>query len=141
MAIRFYTINNLAANPLSIDDGVVDPPLGPTVDDLVQAVLDHPALKASGPTDITIGGHAGQLITITIPLDVKLPANGQYCLSLDTGHPGSCDIWGWSPGQTFDWYIVDVNGHRLIIDAFHYPGTSQADLQAQRALVNSVHLN
>ncbi len=50
----------------------------------------------------------------------------------------NCDIWGWAPGQTFDWSIVDVGGQRLIIDAFHYPGTPAADLAAQQAVVDSV---
>ena len=46
--------------------------------------------------------------------------------------------WMVAAGQTFDWYIVDVDGERYIIDAFHYPGTSQEDLAARRAVVESV---
>jgi len=119
MAVRFYQVDNLAKNPLSFSDGVIDPPLGPTVSGLVQAIVTHP----------------GQLVEFAIPVDVKLPADGRFCLSLD---PTECGIWGWAPGQTFDWYIVDVNGQRLVIDAFHYPGTSADDLAAQRAVVESV---
>jgi hypothetical protein len=135
MAIRFYTIPNLAANPLSHAAGNLDPPVGPTVDDLVQAIGTHPGWTATEPTDITIGGHAGQLVTIMIPHDVKLPADGRFYLYAD---PSGGGLWGWAPGQTFDWYIVDVNGQRLIIDAFHYPDTSEEDLTAQRAVVESV---
>ena len=135
MAVRFYQIDNLAKNPLSVSDGKFNPPLGPTVSDLVQAIVTHTAWTAGAPTDITIDGHAGQRVEFAIPSDAKL-ANGQFCLSLNTD--GTCGIWGWSPGQTFDWSIVDVGGQRLVIDAFHYPGTSAADLAAQQAVVDSV---
>lgn len=135
MAIRFYTIPNLAANPLAHSEGNLDPPVGPTVDDMVQAIVAHPAWTATEPTDITIDGHAGQLVAITIPMDVELPADDTFYLYAE---PGGGGIWGWAPGQTFDWYIVDVDGKRLIIDSFHYPGTSEEDLAAQRTVVESV---
>lgn len=138
MAIRFYTIPNLAANPLSHADGNLDPPVGPTVDDLVQAIVTHPGWTATEPTDITIDGHAGQLVTIMIPLDVELPADDTFYFYAEPDRGG---IWGFAPGQTFDWYIVDVDGQRLIIDAFHYPDTSAEDLTAQRAVVESVQFD
>lgn len=135
MAIRFYTIPNLAANPLAHSEGNLDPPVGPTVDDMVQAIVAHPAWTATEPTDITIDGHAGQLVAIMIPTDAELPADDTFYLYAE---PGGGGIWGWAPGQTFDWYIVDVDGQRLIIDSFHYPGTSEEDLAAQRTVVESV---
>lgn len=137
MAIRFYAIPNLAANPLSHAEGNLDPPVGPTVDDLVQAIVSHPAWTATEPTDITIDGHVGKLISIMIPLDAPLPAGGEGQFYL-FAEPGGGGIWGWAPGQTFDWYIVDVDGQRLIIDSYHYPGTSEPDLAAQRTVVESV---
>jgi len=33
-----------------------------------------------------------------------------------------------------------VGGKRLVIDAFHYPGTSAADLAAQTAVIDSIQL-
>jgi hypothetical protein len=135
MAIRFYTIPNLAVNPLDYGEGNLDPPVGPTVDDLVQAIVTHPAWTATEPTDITIDGQAGQLVAITIPMDAKLPADDTFYLYAD---PAGGGIWGFAPGQTFDWYIVDVGGQRLIVDSFHYPDTPEEDLAAQRAVVESV---
>lgn len=134
MAIRFYSIPNLAANPLSHSEGNLDPPVGPTVDDMVQAVVAHPAWTASEPTDITIDGRAGQLVSIMIPLDVEVPADGFFFYA----EPSGGGIWGFAAGQTFDWYIVDVDGQRLIIDSFHYPDTSEEDLAVQRTVVESV---
>lgn len=137
ITIRFYTIPNLAVDPLSHAAGNLDPPVGPTVDDLVEAIVAHPGWIASEPTDITIDGRDGQLVTITIPVDGALPADGDGQFYFYAG-PAEGGIYGWLPGQTFDWYIVDVDGERLIIDAFHYPDASAADLAAQRAVVESV---
>ena len=132
MAIRFFTATRLFQNPASATDGWVD--VGPSVDDLASAILDHPAYEASGPTDITIDGQAGQLVELTIPTDAEMTDDGQFLLFGD----GFGQVWGWAPGQTFDLYIVEVAGERLIVDAFHYPGTSQRDLDAQRAVVESI---
>jgi hypothetical protein len=134
MAIRFYAIPNLAVNPLAHGEGNLDPPVGPTVDDLVQAIVDHSAWTATEPTDITIDGHAGQLVSIMIPMDVEVPPDGFFFYA----EPSGGGIWGFAPGQTFDWYIVDVGGERLIIDSFHYPDTPEDDLAVQRTVVESV---
>ena len=74
MAIRFYTVESLYKNPVSPDDGLL--PVGPTVDDLVAATLSDPAWTATGPTDISIDGCAGQLVQLTIPSDVHLGTDG-----------------------------------------------------------------
>jgi len=141
MAIRFYTAGeqfNLFNNPLSASDGLLDPPVGPTVDDLVQAILSHPAWTATGPTGITIDGRAGQFVQLTIPLDADLrPSGNDQFLLFDNGSVGG-QVWGWQPGQTHAIHIVDVDGERMIIEAFSYPGTSVEDLAAQQAVVDSV---
>ncbi len=136
MAIRFYAYNlNLYTNPASPDEGQLDPPVGPTVDDLVEAIVAHPAWVASEPTDIAIDGSSGQLVSITIPSDAEFTSSDEFFLFVE---PGGGQVWGWAPGQTFDLYIVDVDGVRLVIDSFHYPGTSEDDLSAQREVVDSV---
>ena len=43
--------------------------------------------------------------------------------------------------MTFDQNIIDVGGERLVVEAFHYPGTSEDDLAAQRAVVDSIQFN
>jgi hypothetical protein len=136
MAIRFYSGSlNLYTNPASTAEGQLDPPVGPTVDDLVEAIVAHPAWTASEPTDVAIDGNAGQLVQLTIPPDAEFTADDQFMLFVD---PSGGQVWGWAPGQTFDLYIVDVDGQRLVIDAFHYPDTSEDDLAGQREVIDSV---
>ena len=44
-----------------------DPPPGPTIDDLVAAFADVPALNATAATDVTVDGFHGQQIEFTVP--------------------------------------------------------------------------
>ena len=137
MAIRFYQVVNLFTDPQS--QGELNPPVGPTVANLVDAVVNHPGWTATTPTDITIDGRAGQLVSFAIPADAPLTGSDpKFYMFLD--HTGG-SIYGWAPEQTFDLYIVDVDGVRVVIEAFHYPGTSADDLAAQRTVVQSVQLD
>ena len=100
--------------------------------------MTHPAWTASTPSNVTLDGYAGQKVSITIPLDAPLASDGNF-YTFDDG--GGANIYGWQQGQVFEEYIVDVNGQRVIIEAFHYPGTSAADLAAQQAVVDSVQFD
>ena len=135
MAIRFYTVGNVYKNHGSTADGFLPASLGPTVDDLVQAILTHPGWAATGPTPITVDGYAGQQVKLTLPSDAG--PSPYYLFTNDAGD----DIWGFAPNQTFDISIVDVAGQRVVIEAFHYPDTSQADLAAQQQVLASIRLN
>jgi hypothetical protein len=135
MAIRFYVAQDLYANPLSPNDGVMSPAVGPSVDDLVNAMVNHPDWTTTGPTAITIDGFAGKVVHVTLPAATsdKTP----FYLSVDAS---GGQVWGWAAGQLFDIYVVDVGGKRLVIDAFHYPNTTAADVAAQTAVINTIQL-
>jgi hypothetical protein len=136
MAIRFYSGDlNIYVDPISPSAGQLDPPIGPTVDDLAQAIVANPAWMATAPTDIEIDGHPGQLVQLTIPVDAPLTGAEEFYLFVDAS---GGQVWGMVPGQTFDLYILDVDGVRLVIDAYHYLDTSAEDLAAQRSVVETV---
>lgn len=135
MAIRIYTAANLFVHPLSPSDGVLDPPVGPSVQDLVTAMVDHPDWTTTGPDAITIDGYSGQVVHVTLPAGTSNATPFNLF-----GAAKDPQEWGWAAGQLFDIYVIDVGGKRLVIDAFHYPGTPEADVTAQRAVIDSVQL-
>lgn len=139
MGLRLYTVGNLFNNPGSFAGGVQDPPVGPTVDDLIEAIVDQTEWTSSAPTELTIGGFPAQHVRITIPDGAELDPRdgGSFYLFQDEG---AGQIWGLEVGQLFDVYAVDVNGERLVLDAFHYPGTPEADLAALEAVVDSIEI-
>ena len=136
MAVRFYGgALNLYTDPLAPGAGELVPAVGPSVDELVSAVVDHPGWTTTDPTPITIDGYSGQVLHVTLPAGTSDAT--PFYLFVD---PAGGQIWGWAAGQLFDVYVIDVGGERLVIDAFHYPGTSASDVAAQTDVINSVKL-
>lgn len=136
MAIRFFTDGYLFEDPAMEAGPLIE--VGPTVNDMVDAIVEHPGWDASDPTEITIDGRGGQMVALTIPADAEMSADDQFFI-FSNGQGGH--VWGWATGQTFDLYIVDVDGERLIIDAWHYADTPAEDLAAQRAVVQSIQFD
>jgi hypothetical protein len=133
MAIRFFMASALFEDPSS--SSLLE--VGSSVDDMVQAILDHPAYETSGPTHVSVDGFEGQMVELSIPADAEI-RDDRFLIFADEDRG---EVWGWAPGQTFELYIVDVNGTRIIIDAFHYPDTPQSDLDALRDVVRSIQFD
>jgi len=121
------------------------PAVGPTVDDLATALFTQAGPDASPPTAVTVGGHAGKKIELSIP-------EGLDMTTCDSDSPGSDPHFGrfvfdrgygahpylHGDGQHNTMYIVDVDGTRLVIDAMYLPGVSAADHAEQDQIVASI---
>ena len=67
----------------------VDPPPGPTVDDLVAAFADVPVLNPTEPTDVTVDGFHGQQIEFTVPDFTEDECiDGRFAMLQDERHAG-----------------------------------------------------
>ena len=66
--LGFYIVGNLFADPCDVEGRMVDPPVGPTVEDLVAAFGNLPAYQASVPTPASIDGYSGQRIDVELQL-------------------------------------------------------------------------
>ena len=115
----------------------MDPAVGPTVDDLVAAMTSHEDWPTSDPTDVSIDGYSGKVIRMTLPADREIPTGG--FLLFQDGMGG--DRWAWAAGQIVDFYIIDVEGERLVLELFSYPDTPATDLAARQAVVDSLQLS
>jgi hypothetical protein len=135
MAVRFYTVANVFKNPSSTAEGLFDPPVGPTAADLAAAIVGDPAWAATQMADVSLDGRPAKHLQFAV---AALGPDAQFDMFGDTT---GVDIWGFYGGQIFDLYIVDVGNERLVIDAFHYPGTSAADLAAEQAVIDSIQLD
>ena len=140
MGLGFWQVANLYADPL--EGGLVDPPIGPTVDDLVDGLVAQRGHTTSPPVDVTIDGYSGAMVELTIPEDPPFTecfAGGTtYRLWNDTGGGYRC-LQG--PGQIERIWVLDVGGTRLVIDAHHFPGTPTQDLAALDAVIASIRID
>ncbi len=50
----------------------LDPPVGPSVDDLATALVTQGGPGTAAPTDVTIGGHPGKKVELSIPASVDV---------------------------------------------------------------------
>lgn len=48
--------------------------------------------------------------------------------------------WGARDGQTDSVYVIDVGGKRVVIDAWHFPGTSEADITELEGIIASIQI-
>ncbi len=91
-----WRARNLTADPCHWrSGGELDPPVGPTADDLATALVEQAAGNASAPTDVTVGGYPGKRVELSLPvgLDIATCDGGEFFRWWDeSGEKG-----GWPP--------------------------------------------
>jgi hypothetical protein len=118
----------------------LDPPVGPTVDDLASVWGDLPAFDATVPTDITVDGFHGKLVEFTVPdYDEDDCAYGEFMLLGGVGDPTD-GYWAQGPNQRHQLRILDVDGTRVVIGAGWYPDTSAQDRADIDEMLNSIQI-
>jgi hypothetical protein len=123
-----------------------EPRVGPTVDDLAIALSAQGGPGASAPTAVTVGGHPGKKVELSIPegLDVTTcDSDGEFAIfgRWYTDVPDStfgAAPWTYGNGQHNTVYILNVNGTRQVIDTMYLPGTSAADRAELDQIVASI---
>ena len=109
--VGLTVVENVVADPC-VDLGM-DPPVGPTVDDLVAAIRGLKGFESTDPVDITIDGYLGSELIVTAPPNPI------------------CDLYTWSTiartnvvgaGEVNRLRIVDVGGTRVVVAAAWHPG-------------------
>jgi hypothetical protein len=120
----------------------LDPPPGPSVDDLVAAFASVPILDATAATDITVDGFHGKQIEFTVPdyTDDEC-IEGRFGLFQEPGWTGpGPNYWAQGPFAHHRLWILDVDGTRLVIGGTYFPDTSQQDLDDLDTLLNSIQI-
>ena len=65
VAVSFTEVSNIYTDPCQWV--LVDPPVGPTVDDLISAWANVPGFNATAAIDVTVDGYNGKQIEFTVP--------------------------------------------------------------------------
>lgn len=139
VAVSAWVVGNLKADPCKWHGGGVQPPVGPSVDDLATALAAQAGPSATA-TAVTLGGYRGKKVEFSAPagLDLTTCDEGAY----SRWQPASdATDWGgfvFATGQLNAVYIIDVAGKRQVIDTAHVPGTSAANLAELQAVVASI---
>lgn len=120
----------LSSEPCSqIGHQRTDIDVGPSVQDFVEAVVAHPTLDITAPSEVSLGGYRGLFFTLTGPSDIS------GCEEWRPWEPG---FFAQGPNNLWDVWVMDVNGFRILIVAHRFPETP-ADVSAElREIVGSI---
>jgi hypothetical protein len=126
--------DNLYRDPCHWQKGVFDPPLGPSVDDLVKALEKLPDFQVTGPASVTLGGLAAQRLAL-----------------VQTIRSPDCDgsqmkVWSWEPsGNGHDLYggpitvwVLSVGATRLVMFSWTSSGLDAAATSDVMAIAESI---
>lgn len=125
--------NEVYADPCNWKTSVIEPAVGPTVDDLANALAAQLMRGDAIPIDVTIDGYQGKYLEMSVPTDIDFADcdDGFFYSWAGRFHQG--------PGQIDRVYILDVDGQRQVFIAHHMPAVSEADLAEQQAIVESIN--
>ncbi len=123
---------------------------GPTVEDLVAALVAQPMRNASQPTAVTVAGYSGQYLEWSVPADLKSSTYTDFdACDIDPSDVIHRNFNSWLgngmgnryeqvPGQVDRLWVLDVDGQRLVIDATYSADTVQADRDELSSVVASL---
>ena len=132
IVVAFLIVDNVVADPCAPDEKRRDPPVGPSVDDLVAAISNLKGFRATSATDISVDGFQGKQFTVTAPT-----RSGCELKTWAT----ATRVNGVGAGEVNVIQILDVNGVRLVLTAAYSPQetSGEAALAEFLRISNSLH--
>jgi hypothetical protein len=130
LGIVIAQVENVYANACREAEGLLDPPVGPTVDDLVDALAAQPQTTSTAVTETTISGFAGKHLEIdfapagTCSRLARWPSDGGNREAISGEHD---ELW-----------VLDVDGERWLIDLFSFRTTDPADIAEAREIIEGL---
>ncbi len=136
LAVGFYEVANIYTG--SCPPVQVDPPVGPTVDDLASAWANLPGFDATAVSDITVDGFHGKQVEFTVPDYNQVDC--QYGTFRLWQSVRGDYWWAEGPNEHQQLWILDVNGTRLVIVKTFFPDTSPQDRAALDEIRASIQI-
>ena len=148
-AVSIVAISNLNVDACR-DQQPRDPPVGSSVEDLAIALAALPPFEVTSPAaDVTIWGYTGKHLQVTVPdLQVEFQGGDKVFIDCQAGILKSwiapvlsSSFYGYAgPGHAEEFWILDVEGTRLVVSANWSPGTPTEDLEELQAILESVRI-
>jgi hypothetical protein len=144
--LSIITVDNLTRHACD-DHQPADPAIGPTVDDLATGLSSLPPFVVSAPvTDVTIQGYRGKHLELTVP---ELQHSRDNFTDCDDGKlmtwfskltDGAFYGYNAEPGRTEQFWILDVEGTRLVIETNQAPDALPQDVAELQAIFDSIRI-
>lgn len=147
LGLSVWDVDRVPTDPCHWKGHLVDP--GPTVDDLVGALLAQQMRHPTEPTAVTLAGHAGTYLEWSVPADMVVTGDADFAgcdMWPDNSHrdfvswlsTGDAERYEQVAGQVDRLWVLDVDGQRLVVDATYSPDTTQAERDELDQVANSL---
>jgi hypothetical protein len=131
----FGLVDNLYAGPCD-SSALMEPPVGPAVDDLATALASLPGIEATGPTDVVMGGFDGKLVEFNLT-EADSPCEDGIVLW------PMASILGATPLETnarTRLWILDVDGSRLVVTAIERAALGPTHRAQLQQIIDSIEI-
>jgi len=109
--------------------------VGPTVHDFTSAMQQQPVWRVSTPRPVTLDGHKGLYFEIELPARVDPARCVDGAVSeYESGRDGMATTQSYQ-GR---WWVLEVDGERLVVMARCYDTCSERDLNTMTAMAESI---
>ena len=133
--VAFWTAAEVVDDPC---EGVTASDPGPTARNLADALVAQPGTRTTTPRRVTIDGHSGLYLEVTLPGEDRLNTCLRSAYTLWNANSG--DSYRGDIGDTVNrFWILDVDGTRVVITADTTPNETPADIAEIVAIATSAH--
>lgn len=149
-----HGIERVGAIFIRVDDLIIDgctnhrpqsPAVGPSAAELAMALAAlEPFEVVSPPTAVTAYGYSGQHVQVRVPLDQPF-ADGRFDGCQDgelrswIANDGGGEFYGYTaPGDTDEYWILDVDGTRLVVYTLTSASASPELIAERQEILDSV---
>ena len=141
--INITTIVNVVRHGCR-DHAWADPPVGPSVDDLAVGLADlAPFRVTTAPEKVTRYGYRGKHLELTVPnVDFGGCVDGNlssWVAPVDVAE-GEGAFYAYNAEPIEEFWILDADGTRLVVEANWSPNSPPADLAEMRAILRSIRV-
>lgn len=149
MGVSVWDVGRVPLNPCQWKGTFQTP--GPSVNDLVDALLAQRGRQASTPQDVTFAGYPARHLEWSVPANAQVTGESDFtgCDPWVNGHldyigwlgNGMGERWAQVAGQVDRMWIFKVNGQRLLVDATFSPNATAAQIDEMMSVAKSLHFN
>ena len=129
LAVSVWNVADVYANGCHWLGPMIHP--GATVDELAAVLAARPLRNATTPAAVSFGGYHGKYMEWSVPAGIQFQQSFAErgfsdCdgSTFKSWNDGSGDRYQQGPGQVDRLWILDVEGHRIVIDATYMPGST-----------------
>lgn len=148
VGVSVWEVTRVPTDPCHWKGHLVDP--GPTVDDLARAFAAQALRNATPPTDVTLDGHDGKYLQWSVPTGMVVTGDADFArcdIQAVNGHRDFVSFVGSGDSERYqqvagqvDWlWVLDVDGHRLVVDATYSPDAIEVDRAELSVVAASLH--